>query len=162
MTAAWDASPRRIVLGAMVRAPLYPALRALLLVRWSMWAYRHRLKPLAHWLKARAIRTAGVEVHPGAVIGPGLAFVHSVGIVVGRDVVAGRDLVLHQCVTLGNSGAADGQPRLGDGVRIGAGALVLGDITVGDGARIGAGAVVLADVPAGATVVGTWSRSSTA
>ena len=157
MTAAWDASPRKICLIAARRAPFYPALTAMVLVRGSMWAYRRRLTPLAHLLKARAIRVAGVEVHPKADIGPGFAFVHSVGIVIGADVVAGRDLVVHQGVTIGNRGADPGQPVIGDGVRIGAGALVLGAVQVGDGARIGAGAVVLADVPAGEVVTGTWT-----
>jgi serine O-acetyltransferase len=89
-------------------------------------------------------------------IGPGFAFVHSVGIVVGRDVVAGRDLVLHRGVTLGNASQTPGQPHLGDRVRIGAGAKIPGPVHVGDDARIGANAVVLADVPAGSSVVGTW------
>jgi serine O-acetyltransferase len=156
MTAAWDASPWRVLVGAVVRAPFYPALRAMILVRASMWAYSHHLGPLAHLLKARAVHHAGVEVHPGAQVGPGFAFVHTVGIVVGRDVIAGRDLVLHHGVTLGNAGSALGQPLIGDRVRIGAGASVLGPVKVGDGARIGANAVVLADVPPGFTVVGIW------
>lgn len=125
-------------------------------VRMSMWLWRHGLRLPAQWCKARAIRAAGVEVHPGATIGPGFAFVHSVGIVVGKDVVAGRDLVLYQGVTLGHGGRGPGQPTLGDRVRVGAGAKVLGPVTVGDGARIGANAVVLADVPSDATVVGIW------
>ena len=81
-------------------------------VRASMWAYRRGYRVLAHLLKARAIRSAGVEVHPAAQIGPGFAFVHSVGIVVGAEVVAGKDLVLHQGVTLGNRGSAAGQPTI--------------------------------------------------
>src|SRR4051812_17139471 len=78
MTAAWDAPPWRIVVGAVLRAPFYPALTAMILVRGSMWAYRARLKPLAHLLKSGAIVLAGVEIHPAASIGPGFAIVHSV------------------------------------------------------------------------------------
>jgi serine O-acetyltransferase len=160
MTAAWGHPSWRIVIRALFRAPFYPALAAVFLIRGSMWAHRHRLSPLAHLLKSAAIAIAGVEVHPGASIGPGFAIVHSVGIVVGRDVVAGRDLVLHHGVTLGDSWAAKGQPHLGDRVRIGAGAKLLGPIIVGDDARIGANAVVLADVPPGTTVVGTWTEQA--
>lgn len=161
MTATWSAPPWQVLLTAAIKAPLYPALGAMMWIRTSMWLWRQRLRVPALWCKARAVRRAGVEVHPGARIGPGFALVHSVGIVIGKDVigkdvVAGRDLVLHQGVTLGHGGLADGQPRLGDGVRIGAGAQVLGNITVGDGARIGANAVVLTDVAAGRTVVGVW------
>jgi serine O-acetyltransferase len=49
-------------------------------------------------------------------------------------------------------------PEIGDGVFIGAGARVLGDVRVGDGAKIGANAVVIHDVPAGATAVGIPAR----
>ena len=162
MTSAWDAPSWRVLLIAVIRAPFYPAIGAMMLVRGSMWAYSRQLFPIAHLLKACAIRSAGVEVHPGARIGPGFAFVHSVGIVVGRDVIAGRDLVLHHGVTLGNAGSQVGQPVIGDGVRIGAGAMVLGPVHIADGARIGANAVVLADVPADTTVVGTWNERSRA
>lgn len=162
MTAAWDAPPWRVVVGAALRSPLYPSLLAMFLVRGSMWAHRNHLVVVAHFLKARAVAFAGVEVHPAATIGPGFALVHSVGIVVGRDVVAGRDLVLHQGVTLGNAGAKRGQPTLGDGVRIGAGAKVLGPVHVGDGARIGANALVLADVPPHHRVQGIWDEQALA
>ena len=160
MTGRWDDSDRRVVLRSLLMSPLYPSLRAVMYVRASQWAWHRGARPLAHLLKARAIRTASVEVHPGAQIGPGFALVHGLGVVVGHEVVAGRDLVLHQGVTLGHGGRHQGQPHLGDGVRIGAGAKVLGPIRIGDGARIGANAVVLADVAPGQTVVGVWKKSS--
>ena len=70
--------------------------------------------------------------------------------------MAGDNLVVYQGVTLGHTGKGDGQPRIGDNVRIGAGAKVLGPVTIGDGAWIGANAVVLGDVPAGAVATGIW------
>ena len=156
MTAAWDASPTGVLLGAMVRMPMYPGLKAVAYFRVSHWCWLHHLRPVALWLKARSVRVAGAEIHPAAVIGPGFAVMHSVGIVVGHEVVAGRDLVLYQGVTLGHGGRASGQPTIGDGVRIGAGAKVLGPVTVGDSARIGANSLVLAGVEAGGRVAGTW------
>ena len=157
MTAAWDAPPWRIVLGALLRTPFQPAIGAIILFRLGQAAYPRRVtRPVAQWCKARAIRTAGAELHPAAQVGPGFALVHSVGIVIGHEVRAGRDLVVYQGVTIGHGGGAQGQPTLGDGVRVGAGAKVLGPVHVGDGARIGANAVVLADVPSGQTVVGVW------
>ena len=49
-------------------------------------------------------------------------------------------------------------PVIGNNVRIGAGAKVLGNIRVGNNARIGADAMVLTDVPENATAVGVPAR----
>ena len=49
-------------------------------------------------------------------------------------------------------------PTLGDGVMVGSGAKVLGNVTIGDRAKIGANAVVLWDVPADTTAVGMPAR----
>lgn len=160
MTASWNVGRGGVALRALPKVLLYPRVRVVVWFRLSQWAWRNRLRPLAYLFQARAIRDAGAEIHPAAVIGPGLALVHSVGIVVGHEVVAGRDLVLHQGATLGHGGRGEGQPRLGNGVRIGAGAIVLGPVQVGDGATIGAAAVVLGDVPAGMTVTGLWKGST--
>jgi serine O-acetyltransferase len=156
MTAAWDASPSRVVLGALVRWPLYPRIGAVVTYRAASWCWGRGLRPLALWLQASSIRSSGAEIHPAARIGPGFAVIHSVGIVVGHEVVAGDNLVLYQGVTLGHTGTGEGQPSIGDNVRIGAGAKVLGPVTIGDGAWVGANAVVLGDVPAGTVATGTW------
>lgn len=156
MTAAWDRPGPQVLAGALVRLPLYPRIGAVISYRAAAWCWDHHLRPLALWLQASTIRSAGAEIHPAARIGGGLAIIHTVGIVVGHEVVAGDNLVLYHQVTLGHTGRGDGQPRIGDNVRIGAGAKVLGPVTVGDGAWIGANAVVLGDVPAGAVATGTW------
>lgn len=160
MTASWELSPSRTLVRALATLPLYPRLRVVIFFRMSAWCWNHRLRPLALWLQSCSIRSGGSEIHPAAVLGPGFAIIHTVGIVVGHEVVAGKDLVLYQGVTLGHTGLGQGQPHIGDGVRIGAGAKVLGPVTIGDGAWIGANAVVLADVPAGATVGGVWRKGS--
>jgi serine O-acetyltransferase len=163
MTAAWDATTAGIMSLTLPRFILQPRFRAIVYFRLSQWAWRRpSTRFFAHWLQGRTIQCSGAEIHPAARIGAGLALVHSVGIVVGHDVVAGVDLVLHQGVTLGHRGRAqDGQPTLGDRVRIGAGAHVLGRIVVGDDVLIAANAVVLADVPRGTTVTGLWDSHST-
>jgi serine O-acetyltransferase len=157
ITAKWDASGPALALAALLRAPLYPAVRAALWTRLGMWCWQHRLRPLALWCRSRCLRATGADIHPGARIGPGLNLVHTSGIVVGREVVAGRDLVLYQGVTLGHGSRGDGgQPTIGDGVRIFAGAAVLGGVRLGDGALVSAGAQVLSDVADGVRVRGTW------
>jgi serine O-acetyltransferase len=82
------------------------------------------------------------------------------GVVIGETAVVGDDVMLYHQVTLGGTGKDTGKrhPTLENGVVVGAGAKILGNITVGSQARIGAGSVVLRDVPAGATVVGIPGR----
>lgn len=67
--------------------------------------------------------------------------------------------ILHN-VTLGGTGkqCGDRHPKIGDGVLIGAGTCILGNITIGEGAKIGAGSVVLKDVPPRTTAVGNPAR----
>ncbi|MGA2837663.1 MAG: serine O-acetyltransferase [Acidimicrobiales bacterium] len=156
MTAAWDQPPSRVLLGSIVRLPLYPRIGVVITYRSASWCWHHGLRPLALWLQSSSIRSAGAEIHPAARLGPGFAIIHTVGIVIGHEVVAGDNLVVYQGVTLGHTGTGQGQPRIGDNVRIGAGAKVLGPVTIGDGAWIGANAVVLADVPSGAVATGVW------
>jgi serine O-acetyltransferase len=89
-------------------------------------------------------------------VGPGLYVSHGFATIA----IAGRigtDCLLSQQVTIGFTDKG-GPPTLGDRVRVGAGAMVLGPIHVGDDAVIGAGAVVVDDVPAGAVVAGVPAR----
>lgn len=83
-------------------------------------------------------------------------FTHPLGIVIGAGVVIGENCLIRQNVTIGGVGSA--VPTIGDGVEIGAGAILLGPIQIGARARIGAGAVVLEDVPPEVTVVSEHRR----
>ena len=144
MTAAWDASPSRVLLGALVRLPLYPRIGAVITYRAASWCWDHRLRPLALWLQASSIRSSGAEIHPAARLGRRLR--HHPHRRDRRRTRGGRRRTtssLYHGVTLGHTGTGEGQPRIGDNVRIGAGAKVLGPVAVGDGAWIGANAVVL-------------------
>jgi len=100
----------------------------------------------------------GIEIHPQARIGRGLAIMHGVGIVISADAVIGEECCIHQGVTVGGGGSTPGVPTLGSRVYIGANAVLLGPITIGNDAKVGAGAVVLCDVPAGYTAVGNPAR----
>jgi len=116
---------------------------------------------LARWLQGTSTRYFGVDIHPACSIGPGAMFDHGTGIVIGETSVIGTGVSILQAVTLGGTGnhRGDRHPKIGDGVLIGAGAILLGNITIGNHARIGAGSVVLRDVPAHMTVVGVPARS---
>nr|AAN76865.1 satase isoform II [Zea mays] len=115
----------------------------------------------AFLLQSRASEVFGVDIHPGARIGSGILFDHATGIVIGETAVVGNDVSILHGVTLGGTGkeSGDRHPKVGDGVLIGAGASVLGNVRVGAGAKIGAGAVVLRDVPEGTTAVGNPAKA---
>ena len=99
-----------------------------------------------------------VEIPWRTVIGRRLRVFHGAGIVINDATVIGDDVSIRQGVTLGNARPGGPCPVIGNRVELGASCIVIGGITIGDGARIGAGAVVTKDVPAGATAVGNPAR----
>lgn len=140
---------------ADVRAYSSPV-RALWAHRRQHWLWEHDWRRLALILSRHTRNKYGIEIHPGATIGRRLVIDHGVGIVIGETAVIGDDCLIYHGVTLGGTGKDVGKrhPTVGDGVMIGAHAVVLGPITLGDGCRVGASAVVLKDVPAFSTAVG--------
>lgn len=98
----------------------------------------------------------GVEIHPGAKIGPGFFIDHGMGVVIGETSEIGRDVTLYQGVTLGGTGLERGKrhPTLGDHVVVGVGAKILGNIRIGNNVKVGGGSVVIHSVPDHCTVVG--------
>jgi acyl-[acyl carrier protein]--UDP-N-acetylglucosamine O-acyltransferase len=67
--------------------------------------------------------------------------------------------ILHH-VTLGGSGkkGVDRHPKIGDGVLLGAGASVLGNVKLGDGCQVGAGTLVITDLPPHSVAVGVPAK----
>lgn len=98
----------------------------------------------------------GMDIHPAAKIGHGLLIDHATNIVVGETATVGNNVSILHGVTLGGTGneSGDRHPKVGCGVMLGAHAQLLGNIHIGDGAKIGAGAVVVNDVPAHTTYAG--------
>src|ERR1700757_3179586 len=134
----------------------YSGLHALWAYRLNHWLWNHDFRFLARWFSQIARLFTGIEIHPAAQIGRRLFIDHGMGVVVGETSTIGDDVTLYQGVTLGGTGKEHGKrhPTIGNGVVIGAGAKVLGNILVGDNSRVGAGSVVLRNVPDNSTVVG--------
>jgi serine O-acetyltransferase len=138
----------------------YPGLHAVWGHRLTHWLWAHNLKLLARWLSHLVRWLTGIEIHPGAKIGPGFFIDHGMGVVIGETTEIGTDVTLYHGVTLGGVSLGKGKrhPTLEDGVVVGAGAKILGPITVGERSRIGANAVVVKPVRPNSVVVGVPGR----
>jgi serine O-acetyltransferase len=134
----------------------YSGLHAICAYRFTHWLWNHQFRLLARWLSQVARFLTGIEIHPAAQIGSRLFIDHGMGVVIGETSIIGDDVTLYQGATLGGTGKEKlkRHPTIGNGVVIGAGAKILGNIQVGNNSRIGAGSVVLRDVPDDSTVVG--------
>ncbi|MEQ6247748.1 serine O-acetyltransferase [Sulfitobacter sp. HNIBRBA3233] len=117
-------------------------------------------RDLAYFFQMRVSEIFGVDIHPAARIGKGIMIDHAHSVVIGETAVVGDNVSMLHSVTLGGTGKEeeDRHPKIGDGVLIGAGAKVLGNISVGHCSRIAAGSVVLEDVPPCKTVAGIPAR----
>ena len=101
----------------------------------------------------------GITVSYSVVIGRRVKIEHHGGMILAARAI-GNDVVIRQNTTFGVTSIAEiGKlPTIGDGVDIGVGVAILGDVKVGRNARVGANAVVLHDVPENTTVVGVPAR----
>lgn len=143
------------------RSPLevilaYPGFHAIVFHRINHYLWRRGI-PVIPRLVSHIVRFfTGIEIHPGAKIGPGFFIDHGMGVVIGETTEIGENCLLYQGVTLGGTGKEKGKrhPTLGNNVVVGAGAKILGAIRIGDYAKIGANAVVLESVPDYSIVVG--------
>lgn len=138
----------------------YPSVHALFFYRLGNALWRREWKFLGRFLAQFGRFLTGIEIHPGATIGPGCFIDHGSGVVIGETAEVGRDVTLYQGVTLGGTSLERGKrhPTLEDGVIVGAGAKILGPLVIGEDARVGSNAVVLKDVPRDTTVIGIPAR----
>ena len=138
----------------------FKGFQALQAYRMAHWLWQQGRRDMAYFVQMRCSECFGVDIHPAAKIGTGVMIDHAHSIVIGETATVGNDVSMLHSVTLGGTGKEDGDrhPKIGDGVLIGAGAKVLGNIHVGHHSRIAAGSVVLHDVPACKTVAGVPAR----
>ena len=134
----------------------YPGVWALFFYRIAHVIYKKGFKSIARLISALGQFLTSVDIHPAATIGRRVFIDHATGVVIGETTEIGNDVLIYQQVTLGGVSLSKGKrhPTIEDGVTIGAGAKVLGNITIGKEAKIGANSVVIKDVPSECTAVG--------
>ena len=138
----------------------YKGFHAVQTHRLAHWLWGKGRKDFAYYLQSRASAVFQCDIHPAAKIGRGIFLDHATGLVVGETAVIGNDVSILHDVTLGGTGKdhGDRHPKIADGVLIGAGAKILGNIEVGECARVAAGSVVLKPVPRNTTVAGVPAK----
>jgi len=138
----------------------YPGLHAVWMYRISHWFWTRQFYLIGRWVSHLARWLTGIEIHPGAKIGPGFFIDHGMGVVIGETAEIGEFVTLYHGVTLGGVSwrKEKRHPTIGNHVVVGGGAKILGPITVGDHCRIGANSVVVKDVPPNSVVVGVPGR----
>ncbi len=138
----------------------FKGFQAIQAYRISHWLWNSGRCDMASFFQMRISEMFGIDIHPAARIGKGLMIDHGHSMVIGETAVIGDNVSLMHSVTLGGTGNEDGDrhPKIGNGVLVGAGAKVLGNIEIGECSRIAAGSVVLHDVPARKTVAGVPAK----
>ncbi len=134
----------------------YPGLQSIWGHRVSHWFWKHNMKLVARMISQTTRWWTGIEIHPGAMVGKRFFIDHGMGVVIGETAEIGEDVTMYHGVTLGGVSLEKGKrhPTLENGVVVGAGAKILGNITIGADSRVGANAVVVRSVPPQSVVVG--------
>ncbi len=142
----------------------YPAFKAISAYRIAHCLYVRKVPMIPRLITEYAHEQTGIDIHPGAQIGPYFFIDHGTGVVIGETTVIGEHVKLYQHVTLGAKSFAaspDGtlvkgikrHPNIGNNVIIYAGATLLGgDTVIGDNCVIGGNVWLTHSVPAGQTV----------
>lgn len=128
--------------------------------RLAHWLWHQGRRDFALYLQSRSSSVFQTDIHPAMHMGRGIFLDHATGLVVGFTARIGDNVSILQDVTLGGTGKefGDRHPKIGDGVLIGAGAKILGNIEIGRCSRIAAGSVVLKEVPPNSTVAGVPAK----
>src|SRR5256885_12347762 len=128
--------------------------------RLARWLWGKGRKDFAYYLQSQSSAVFQTDINPAVPIGRGIFLDHATGLVVGQTAVIEDNVSILQDVTLGGTGKerGDRHPKIRQGVLIGAGAKILGNIEVGQCARVAAGSVVLQPVPRNTTVAGVPAK----
>jgi len=148
----------------------YPFVQAVAAQRIAHELYRLGIPLLPRMLGEVAHSRTGIDIHPGAQIGPGFFIDHGTGVVIGETAVIGRGVKIYQGVTLGALSFPKDKagnpikgikrhPNIEDGVTLYAGATVLGgDTTIGKNSVIGGNCWITSSVPPDTMVLSERTR----
>jgi serine O-acetyltransferase len=144
----------------------YPGLAAVTTYRIAHGLHKLGVPYIPRMLTETAHATTGIDIHPGARIGPGFFIDHGTGVVIGETTEIGENVKLYQGVTLGAlsfdrdgdgelvHGTYKRHPTLRDNVVVYANATILGGQTViGEGAVVGSNVWLTRSVEPYAVVV---------
>ena len=140
----------------------YPGLFAIFVYRIAHELYLRQVPMIPRMMTEYAHSRTGIDIHPGAQIGPWFFIDHGTGIVIGETTVIGSHVKLYQGVTLGALSPRGGRahssgkrhPTVGDGATIYSGASIFGGETViGENAVVGGNAFLTESVADNARVV---------
>jgi serine O-acetyltransferase len=125
-----------------------PGTWAVILFRLANTAHYKGLRPLSRFLYFINVVLFGAELHPTAIVQPGLLIPHPVGVGMAGECRIGSGVTLFHCTVLGGLGdpKRPGQPILGNDVILFDNASVFGPVHVGDRSIIGTRAIVVDDV----------------
>ena len=151
----------------------YPGMTAIIHHRLAHVLHRQGARLVARMMAEIAHSRTGIDIHPGATIGPSFFIDHGTGVVIGETAIIGERVRIYQAVTLGarhfptddNGALIKGNARhpiIEDDVVIYAGATILGRITVGHGSTIGGNVWLTDDVPQNSFVTQASIKRKTA
>jgi len=156
VTAAYEGDPAAISNEEIILA--YPGIEAIAVQRMAHLLYQRHVALIPRIMTEWAHNKTGIDIHPGAAIGPHFFIDHGTGVVIGETTVIGQRVKIYQGVTLGaksfpkdeNGRVVKGtkrHPNIADDVTIYAGATILGDVTIGHGSVVGGNVWLLESVP---------------
>lgn len=138
----------------------FKGFQALQTHRVAHWLWKKGRDTLAFYMQSQVNRLFQIDIHPAARVGEGVFIDHGTGIVIGETAVVGNNVSMLHMVTLGGSGKkhVDRHPKIGDGVLLGAGSTILGNVRVGSRSLVGACSLVLEDIPPNCVAVGVPAK----
>lgn len=145
----------------LLNDPLWQITRYLRFLRKEEYHFNNRHRLMSMWMHRRK-NTLGNRLGfkiPRNCFGPGLTIYHHGQVIINEGARIGANCRLHGGNCIGNNGLTQAVPQIGDGLDLGIGACVIGDVKLGNDIKVGANAVVVRSAEQnGVTLVGIPAR----